>query len=104
MHETLSPSFKGYIDKVDVTDDNITVYGWVVGINNYIDSDVGILDAAQKTFIPCKVSLYQRADVYSFYNQQSISYLNSGFCITFPIQTSDLYITIKKDPVFVLKY
>ena len=102
MHETSSPVYKGYIDSVNRNDREVTVNCWAAGSTPYTAEDISVSLPSVHCAIPCRATISQRTDVYNFYQQSHLSYLNSGIEITFTAQASDCLISIRGEPLFTI--
>jgi hypothetical protein len=102
MHETPSPIYKGNVDKIDSADGYVTVTGWAAGIDAYTENNIVVFNPTTSMDIPCEVTLVQRPDVYSYYNQSSPLYLNCGLKVKFAAQVDNCFVLIKGEPVLTV--
>jgi hypothetical protein len=90
MHETLSPSFKGYVDNFTVTDGNLRFSGWLITTENR-DNVVYYINAGHD------IAFYNyndRSDVSDFYKTQQSDYVKCGFDINIPLTSNNELITV----------
>jgi hypothetical protein len=103
MHETLSPSFKGFVDTFSLTDGNLRFTGWLITNEPSRDNVVYYVEFGHS------IAFYnynERPDVAEFYNTTDTNYIRSGFDINIPAGPGDVivYATIngRRENIFKL--
>jgi hypothetical protein len=105
MHQTLTATFKGHIDEINVMDNQLHIRGWLVFDQDH-DVEYVVTDGAS-TLATFRTNM-SRHDVAYFYSTTERKFIQCGFRTSMPIPSNTKILTIQAQsqghiwPVFVI--